>query len=202
MFSLFRKKSAWQAPVMAAPTPASASAAGGTTPEFRDRLKSLLQGSKFLYRDVPLDADALALYSTGTFVREPTLCDATAKFGGPTANTRFLLISAQPRDLSALSERPEWGLCVLGVNQLLKVVDVHREGEFVQVTLLHVPDAFATYFRSADASFFENMITPQTRADFREAVATKPLAEHAAAAWRDRVAVAPGMRRDGTLNVA
>jgi hypothetical protein len=85
---------------------------------------------------------------------------------------------------------------------LLKVIDVQCEDEVAQVTLLHVPDGFEPFFRSVDASFFEDMVIPQTRAEFKEALASPPVPELANDAWRARVSDAPGFAPDGKFRPA
>jgi hypothetical protein len=177
----------------------STDAANYKTQEFGARLNQLLVGSKFLYRDTSLSPEVLALYRVGLFFRDPTPFDTSHRFSGLTANTRFLVISSSPINLSAMSENPEWGLCVFKPNELFKVVDVQRHGGFSQVTVLHIPDGFEHYFRSTDASYFEARLTPKTRSEFQEAMQTAVLPDLASAAWRERTALPPGINASGKL---
>ena len=168
------------------------------TAEFGAKLKQLLTSSKFLYRDTDVRTEIRDLYAVGTLFREPTLCDVTPKFGGLLGNTRFLIVSSVPKSVGGFSENPEWQLCVLGTNQLFKVVDVSRNGSKNQITVLHIPDGFEEYFRSSDANFFESMLVPQTRADFSEACSLEALPELNSPSWKERVQRPLGLNLDGT----
>ncbi|MES2933217.1 MAG: hypothetical protein V4805_06995 [Pseudomonadota bacterium] len=195
MFSIFKKKSApTPTPIIAPPV-----ASNYKTKDFDQSLTRLLQNSKFLYRDTNLSPEIRAQYKKNLFFRESTFCDVTHKFGGPAANTRFLVISASPRDISGLSEHPEWGLCIFPSNELFKVIDLHLLGAFLQVTLLHIPKGFEAYFRSPDASHFEALIVPQTRGDFQEACSMPPLAELTGEEWLARTAHPLGCNNEELL---
>lgn len=197
MFSIFRKK-----PSLPEAPPTSSVAPYDKTPEFAARLGQLLQGSKFLYRDTTLAADVQALYAIGVFFRERTFFDTTCRFGGIAGNVRFLVVTSSVKDLSGLSECAAWGLCVLGSNELFKVIDVQRHGAQAQITLLHVPETFETYFKSVDAHHFESRLIPQTRADFQEARQTPVLADLTDPAWTERTELPPGLDIQGRLIVA
>lgn len=199
MFSIFRKKPFSSSNASAAPSKSHNKDASYKTPEFAARLQRLLFESKFVYRDVNLKPEVIRLYQPGLFFREPTLFDTTHRFGGPTGNTRFLVVTSTPRDMSMVSETPEWGLCTFPPNELFKIIDVMAVGSLTQVTVLHIPADCEFYFRSADSSFFENQLTPQTCADFHEAIRAEKISIHTSASWRQRTMRPPGVDVRGTL---
>ncbi len=172
------------------------------TPEFVTALKALIQGSRFLYRDVELHRDEVGLHQVGTFFREASMFDCTRRLGGIVGETRIVVISASPRDLSRFSERPEWGLAVLGANELFKVTDVQTLQGKTQITIAHVPAAFEAYFRSADAWLFEKWTVPQAQEDFKEALGMDIITAHLEQDWRRRVERPPGMSTERRLAVA
>ena len=172
------------------------------TPAFVAALKALVLGSKYLCRDVVLHHDELALYRVGAFFREASLFDCTALFGGIVGNTRMMVITSSPRGMGQLSERPDWGLAVMGANQLFKVLDVLTLKEKTQITVAHVPAAFEAYFRSYDAWLFDKWTVPQAQEDFREAVEMEAIVVHLEEEWRRRVERPPGMSSERRLVVA
>jgi hypothetical protein len=177
-------------------------APGFKTPEFVAALKALILGSKYLCRDVVLHHDELALYRVGTFFREASLFDCTAHFGGIVGNTRMMVITSSPRGLGQLSARPEWGLAVLGPNELFKVLDIQTLKDKTQITVAHVPVAFEAYFRSSDAWLFDKWTVPQAQEDFREALEMKAIGVHLEEEWRRRVERPPGMSSERRLAAA
>ncbi len=172
------------------------------TPGFVAALKALIQGSKYLCRDVVLHHDELALYRVGTFFREASLFDCTALFGGIVGNTRMMVITSSPRGLGQLSARPDWGLAVVGANELFKVLDVQTLKEKTQITVAHVPAAFEAYFRSSDAWLFDKWTVPRAQEDFREALEMEAIGAHQEEEWRRRVERPPGMNSERQLAAA
>ena len=172
------------------------------TPGFVDALKTLVQRSKYLCRDVVLHHDELALYRVGRFFREASLFDCTALFGGIVGNTRMMVITSSPRGLGHLSERPDWGLTVVGANELFKVLDVQTLKEKTQITVAHVPAAFEAYFRSSDAWLFDKWTVPQAQEDFRKALEMEAIGVHLEEEWRRRVERPPGMSPERRLSAA
>lgn len=172
------------------------------TPEFVAALRALTLGSKYLCRDVVLHHDELALYRVGTFFREASLFDCTAHFGGIVGNTRMMVITSSPRGLGQLSARPEWGLAVVGPDELFKVLDIQTLKEKTQITVAHVPAAFEAYFRSSDAWLFDKWTVPQAQEDFREALEMEAIGVHLEEEWRRRVERPPGMSSERRLAAA
>ena len=171
-------------------------------PEFVIKLRELIQTSKYLYRDTSLSPQELQLYRVGTFFREPSLFDCTARFGGIVGDTRFVVISSSPRALSGLSDNPGWGLAVLRTGQLFKVSDVEQGGGKTQITLVHVPPGFEEYFHSPDCALFDKWVLPQARTDFKEALESSVIPELLEAEWRQRIARPPGLDNEGRLIAA
>lgn len=151
------------------------------------RLKQLLAGSKFIYRDTNLSKDQLSKFQVGMFFKEHTACDATAKFGGINGNVRFLIVTSTPKDLSVLSPNPSFAHSVVGMNEVYKVIAVSEKQGYFQITVLHVPNEFRSYFSSQDAQGFEGLVLQSTEQDFNEActVPVDPDLEHPD--WVERV---------------
>lgn len=135
------------------------------------KVMQFLQSTRYLYRDTTLTDDVLQRYQLGSFLTEPTLCDATAAFGGVNGNVRFLIVSASIKNLSALSPHPECGHCVVGMNQRFKVVGIAQIENLRQITLLHVPPEFIQFFSSPESHSIDVRMRALTEQDFVEASA-------------------------------
>jgi len=149
------------------------------------------------YRDTSLFPGLLPLYEVGTIFREPTLCDATYKFGGFAAPHRYLIVSAGATCLDALCPSPEWGLCVWLPGRLFKVIGVHRQDDFSQVTLLEIDENQREACTTAQLSEMEAQFAEQGAQQFEAALETAALPEHANRAWLDRLAYPVGINNQG-----
>lgn len=145
------------------------------------------------YRDTTLPPGVLELYETGILFRDPTLCDATYKFGGFAAPHRYLIVSAGATCLDRLSPGPEWGLCVWLPGRIFKVIGVHRGEEFSQTTLLEVPEAMREAFTTARLSEMEESFAVQAAGQYEAAREAPVLAVHANRAWLDRLSYPLGV---------
>jgi len=151
------------------------------------RLKQLLTASKFIYRDTTLSESLQNKYRVGLFFKEPTACDASAKFGGINGNVRFLIVTSSPKDLSILSPNPEFGHSVIGLGEIYKVIAVSKNNGYTQITLLHIPPEFKSYFESTDAKDFESIVLQSAEKDFQEACSA-PIDPHLSNQdWVERV---------------
>lgn len=167
--------------------------------EFSHDVQQFLFDSAFLYRDVDLDPATRELYQTGRLFRESNLLVATKKFGGLTGNTRFLIITAQMREIANLAEHIDWGLCVLERNGLFKIVDHQSDTEFHQITLVHVTHELDHFFRSRDSSQLELQLLATTRSQFKTAFGLAPCFELTSPFWKERTAWPLGLNNEGQL---
>jgi hypothetical protein len=149
------------------------------------------------YRDTTLPPGVLDLYETGILFRDPTLCDATYKFGGFAAPHRYLIVSASATCLDRLSPGPEWGLCVWLPGRIFKVLGVHRGDPFSQTTLLEVPETMREAFTTARLSEMEESFAGQAARQFEAAHEAPVLPVHANRAWLDRLAYPLGVNDQG-----
>jgi hypothetical protein len=149
------------------------------------------------YRDTRLPPGVLDLYEVGVLFRDPTLCDATYKFGGFAAPHRYLIISAGATCLDRLAPGPEWGLCVWLPGRIFKVIGVHRGEEHSQATLLEVPEAMRESFTTARLSEMEQSFADQAAGQFDAALEAPVLPMHASRDWLDRLTYPLGVNDQG-----
>lgn len=149
------------------------------------------------YRDTKLPADVLKLYEVGLLFREPTFCDTTYKFGGLAAPHRYLIISANAKCIDALSQHPEWGLCLWQRGRIFKVIGIHSVSTFSQITLLEVPEALREEFTTARLSEMEVRFAQQAEEQFKTALTAPMLPEHQTRLWLDRLELPVGIDDNG-----
>ncbi len=149
------------------------------------------------YRDSSLAPGVLDLYEVGVLFRDPTLCDATYKFGGFAAPHRYLIVSAGATCLDRLSPGPEWGLCVWLPGRIFKVIGVHRGERFSQTTLLEVPEAMREEFTTPRLSEMEASFASQAAVQYEAAHEAPVLPVHANRAWLDRLTYPLGVNDRG-----
>lgn len=149
------------------------------------------------YRDTTLAPGVRDLYRVGILFREPTLCDATYKFGGFAAPHRYLIVSAGATCLDRLSPDSAWGQCVWLPGRIFKVIGVHREGGHSQTSLLEVPESRRESFTTAEPSAMEASFAEQAAALFESALRAPVLAAHADRHWLDRLRYPLGVNDAG-----
>lgn len=110
---------------------------------------------------------------------------------------RYLIISANARCIDALSEHPEWGLCLWQVGRIFKVIDRQESSERAQITLLEVPEELREEFTTAHLSELEQRFADQATKQFRAALQTPVLPEHQTRLWLDRLELPVGVDDHG-----
>ncbi len=151
------------------------------------------------YRDTVLPPHILSLYQVGILFREPTFCDTTYKFGGFTAQHRYLIISASARCIDAFSEHPEWGLCLWQTGRIFKIIAVHKSSKHTQITLLEIPDQFRSEFTTSQLSEMEQQFAVQAAEQFKAALQSPSLPEHQTRLWLDCLELPVGIDDNGSF---
>ena len=137
------------------------------------------------------------MYRVGTLFREPTFCDATYKLGGFAAPHRYLIISANARCIDAISQHPEWGLCIWQPGRIFKVIGTHQKAARAQITLLEIPEELRPEFTTRSLSDFERVFARKAEQQFEEALQLPILPEHETRLWLDRLELPLGVDDSG-----
>jgi hypothetical protein len=139
------------------------------------------------YRDTELAQGFLAKYEVGLLLRDPTFLCVTEHFGGFCAPHRFLILSENARHLGSFSASPEMGMCVLLPDTIMKVIAVHQEAGYAQITLLEIPEASQGAFTTQHLSQFEQSLAAKAQKRFQEALTLHPRPELTTEDWLERV---------------
>ena len=164
--------------------------------ELDSALRHLAERARPFARDTTLAPALLDLYTVGRVLREPTFCDTSHHVAGLVAPHRYLIISAE---FFALDEEdlPQRGLCVLRRDSYLKVLDHTRDGDRVQIALLHIPDALLEFFNRPGLNPLEERFAGLARQCFADCLNQEPVPELDTDGWRDRLVYPIGIDDDG-----
>ena len=99
------------------------------------------------YRDTTLDTNLILKYQVGQILTERGFTDMSYKGGGLATNLRYLIASANARDLSALNaDSKQYGHVLLSANVFFKVLDIYKIGYKTQIFLLEIPVSAVDFF--------------------------------------------------------
>ena len=154
-------------------------------------------GLILFYRDTTLAENLISKYQVGQILTERGFTDMSYKGGGLTTNFRYLIASANARDLSALNpDSKQLGHVLLSSNAFFKVLDIYKIGDKTQVFLLEIPATAVDFFASSTSNVEED-ITKKARESFDTKINSEPIAELQTNEWRQRTEFPIGMNDKG-----
>lgn len=154
-------------------------------------------GLTLFYRDTTLSENLISKYSVGQILTERGFTDMSYKGGGLTTNFRYLIASANAKDLSAFNpDSAKFGHVLLSSNAFFKVLDIYKIGDKTQVFLLEIPETAVAFFASATSNIEED-ITKKARESFDTKINAEPIIELQTKEWKDRTEFPIGMNDKG-----
>lgn len=154
-------------------------------------------GLTLFYRDTSLSENLISKYSVGQILTERGFTDMSYKGGGLATNFRYLIASANAKDLSAFNpDSAKFGHVLLSSNAYFKVLDIYKIGSKTQVFLLEIPVTAVDFFASATSNIEED-ITKKARESFDTKINSEPIAELQTKEWRERTEFPIGMNDKG-----
>jgi hypothetical protein len=156
-------------------------------------------GLTLFYRDTTLSENLISKYQVEQILNERGFTDMSFRGGGLATNFRYLIASANAKDLSALNpDGNQVGHVVLTSDTFFKVLDIYKIEEKTQIFLLEIPATAIDFFASATSNV-ENDITKKARESFDTKVSTAPIAELQTTEWKERTEFPIGMNDKGEL---
>jgi hypothetical protein len=156
-------------------------------------------GLALLYRDTDLSNDLISKYKVGQIIHERGFTDTSLLGGGLKTNLRYLIASAQGRDLSMFDPNSaKWGLILISPGGYFKVLDIYKRNGKTQILLLNIPETGIELFSSTTASA-EQKVIEKGRQSFDEKVDAEPIAELMTDEWKERVQFPIGMDDKGNF---
>lgn len=156
-------------------------------------------GLTLFYRDTTLSENLISTYKVGQILNERGFTDMSYKGGGLTTNFRYLIASANAKDLSAFNpDSAIFGHVLLASNAFFKVLDIYRIEGKTQVFLLEIPATAVDFFAKSTSNIEEGIIQ-KARESFDAKVNAAPIAELQTAEWKERTKFPIGMNDAGEL---
>ena len=156
-------------------------------------------GLTLFYRDTTLSENLISKYQVGQILTERRFTDMTYKGGGLSTNFRYLIASANGKDLSAFNPNSaQFGHILLSLNAFFKVLDIYNIGDKTQVFLLEIPVTAVDFFASVISSVEED-ITKKARESFDTKCNAEPIPELQTQEWKQRTEFPIGMSDKGEL---
>lgn len=154
-------------------------------------------GLTLFYRDTMLSDSLSSKYQVGQILNERGFTDMSYKGGGLATNFRYLIASANGKDLSAFNPNAaQFGHIVLQSNAFFKVLDIYKIGNKTQVFLLEIPARAVDFFASATSNI-EADIVAKARKSFEAKVDATPIPELEIQEWKERTEFPIGMNDKG-----
>jgi hypothetical protein len=165
------------------------------------RLKAIynetFSGLKLFYRDTDLSDNLISNYKVGQIIQEKGFTDMSSIGGGLSGNTRYLIASAHPKDLSKFNpDSAKIGHFLLDTIAYFKVLDIQKIENKTQIFLLNIPDNSISLFKNSSSNLEEEIIE-KARKKFRDKIHSALVAELQTADWRERTKSPLGMNDAG-----
>jgi hypothetical protein len=154
-------------------------------------------GLTLFYRDTTLPENLISNYTVGQILMERGFTDMSYKGGGLKSNFRYLIASANAKDLSALNpDSAKFGHVLLSSKAFFKVLDIYKIGDRTQIFLLEIPGTAVDFFASATSNIEENIIK-KARESFDTKINAEPVTELQTKEWKERTQFPIGMNEKG-----
>ena len=154
---------------------------------------------KLFYRDTNLPDHLIANYKIGLIIQERGFTDMTSIGGGLSANCRYLIASANAKDLSKFNpDSAKMGHFLLDTIAYFKVLDVQKIDNKTQVFLLNIPDNSLSLFKNSTSNL-EEEITEKARKKFSDKINLALVPELQTEKWKERTKTPIGMDDNGQL---
>ena len=168
-----------------------------------ERLKTMynetFSGLKLFYRDTNLSESLILNYKIGQIIQEKGFTDMSSIGGGLSGNTRYLIASAHPKDISKFNpDSGKIGHFLLDSISYFKVLDIQKIGDKTQVFLLNIPDNSISLFKNSTSNL-EEEITEKAQKRFREKIDAPLILELQTEEWKERTKLPLGMDESGNL---
>lgn len=149
------------------------------------------------YRDSNIDTNLVSKYQVGQILLERGFTDMSYKRGGIVSDVRYLIASANAKDLSVIDpSSTQFGHVVLTSGSYFKVLDIYKKGNKTQIVLLNIPPIAIELFGKSSYNIEEDIIK-KGRVDFETAVELEILPQLQTPEWKQRIDFPIGMSDEG-----
>ena len=168
-----------------------------------DRIRSIYNETfsdlKLFYRDTDLPDNLISNYKIGQIIQEKGFTDMSSMGGGLSGNFRYLIASANAKDLSKFNpDSAKIGHFLLDTIAYFKVMDIQKIDNKTQIFLLNIPDNSLSLFKNSTSNL-EEEITEKARKKFVDKVNSVLVPELQTEDWKERTKSPIGMNDLGEL---
>ena len=154
---------------------------------------------KLFYRDTNVPDHLIANYKIGKIIQEKGFTDMTSLGGGLSENCRYLIASANAKDLSKFNpDSAKMGHFLLDTIAYFKVLDIQKIDDKTQVFLLNIPDNSLSLFKNSTSNL-EEEITEKAIKKFSDKINLALVLELQTEKWKERTKTPIGMDDNGHL---
>ena len=154
---------------------------------------------KLFYRDTILPDNLIANYKIGQIIQEKGFTDITSIGGGLSGNLRYLIASANAKNLSKFNpDSAKTGHFLLDTIAYFKVLDIQKIDGKTQIFLLNIPDNSLSLFKNSTSNL-EEEITEKARKKFADKMNLAVVQELQTLEWKERTKSPIGMNDNGEL---
>ncbi|MBF4493662.1 hypothetical protein IR010_14025 [Flavobacterium sp. MR2016-29] len=154
---------------------------------------------KLFYRDTNLSEDLISKYKIGQIIQEKGFTDMTSMGAGLSGNLRYLIASANAKDISKFNpDSAKIGHFLLDSIAYFKVLDIQKMDNQTQVFLLNIPDNSISLFKNSNSNL-EEEITEKARKKFVDKRNIALISELQTEDWKERTKSPIGMNENGEL---
>ncbi|MGV8879384.1 MAG: hypothetical protein ACOH2A_10165 [Sphingobacteriaceae bacterium] len=152
--------------------------------QIKDIYNQTFGGLTLFYRDITLSKNLRSKYQIVQILTELGFTDMSFKGGGLATNFRYLIASANGKDLSAFNPNSaRFGHLLLSSNGFFKVLDIYKIGDKMQFFLLEITDKTVDFFANVTSNM-ENDIIKIARENFEIKVNADPIADLQTQTWK------------------
>ncbi len=165
----------------------------------KETLDETFSDLKLFYRDTNLPENLISNYKIGQIIKEKGFTDMTSMGGGLSGNFRYLIASANAKDLSKFNpDSVKIGHFLLDEITFFKVLDIQKIENKTQVFLLHIPDNSLSLFKNSTSNI-EEEITEKARQKFSSKINAPLIPELQTENWKERTKSPIGMNDQGEM---
>lgn len=167
------------------------------------RIKEILDETfsdlKLFYRDTNLAENVVNNYRVGQIIKEKGFTDMTSIGSGLSGNFRYLIASANAKDVSKFNpDSAKAGHYLLDEVSFFKVLDIQKINNKIQVFLLHIPDNALSLLKNSTSNI-EEEITEKARQKFISKINSPLIPILETDYWKGKTKSPIGMDEQGVL---
>lgn len=165
----------------------------------KETLDETFSDLKLFYRDTNLTDTLIENYKVGQIIKEKGFTDMTSIGGGLSGNLRYLIASANAKDISKFNpDSSKIGHFLLDEISFFKVLYIQKIENKTQIFLLHIPDNALSLFKNSTSNI-EEEITEKARQKFSSKINAPLIPELQTENWKERTKSPIGMNDQGEM---